>query len=248
MAGDWLKIESDTPDKPEVLAVAAKLGTTQDAAFGMCFRVWRWFDRNTQNGNAIGVTYSLLNAHIGVANACEALESVGWMTTISVENGQAICLPNFSRHNGKTAKARALTSKRVSRSREKEKVKRKCNAASVTSSSLLFSYILEHQPEWIPNCIRCRCFSEAWDAWVAHRNEIRKPLKPTQVKAQLEQFGKWGSDRSVAAIKYTIQKGWQGIREPEVDGNGKHQRDLLPGDSPTVPDVSRFTEEHPYRG
>jgi hypothetical protein len=247
MAGDWLKIESDTPDKPEVLAIAAKLGITQDAAFGLCFRVWRWFDRNTQNGNALGVTFLLLNAHIGVANACEALESVGWMTLDSDENGQRISLPNFHRHNGKTAKARALTSKRVNRLREGQKVKRRCNAPSVTSSSLLYSYLLEHQGEWIHNALRCRCFAEAWDAWVAHRAEIRKPLKPTQVKAQLKQFADWGAQRSTAAIQHTIKMGWQGIREPEPDGKPK-QRELLPGDTPVVPDMSRFTPEHPYRG
>jgi hypothetical protein len=70
-------------------------------------------------------------------------------------------------------------------------------------------------------------FQQAWITWVAHRKQIKKPLTAEQTKAQLEEFSEWGVGRSVAAIKYTVKKGWQGLREPEVEPNGsqpKHNR------------------------
>jgi len=50
--------------------------------------------------------------------------SVGWM----IEESGSVGLPNFDRHNGKTAKTRAMTAKRVASH------KAKSNASSVTSS------------------------------------------------------------------------------------------------------------------
>lgn len=60
-------------------------------------------------------------------------------------------------------------------------------------------------------------FRESWNEWVQHRREIKKPLTPLSVKQQLRNFAEWGEARSIAAIRFTIGKGWQGIQEP---GNG----------------------------
>jgi DNA replication protein DnaT len=40
MAGDWIKILAATPDKPEVFALAQRLGIDADAALGKLVRVW----------------------------------------------------------------------------------------------------------------------------------------------------------------------------------------------------------------
>lgn len=61
----------------------------------------------------------------------------------------------------------------------------------------------------------------AWLLWCKHRAEIKKPLKPTMVEQQLNQFVQWGQNRSIAAIRHTVARGWQGIQEPEVRRNGK---------------------------
>jgi hypothetical protein len=73
----------------------------------------------------------------------------------------------------------------------------------------------------IPEAIDCEAFRSAWTDWVAHRNDIRKKLTPTSVRQQLKEFSEWGAIRAVEAIRYTIAKGWQGIREPEVNGRPK---------------------------
>ena len=44
MAGDWLKFEKVTMDKPEVFEMAGILGIDPDAVVGKLLRVWSWFD------------------------------------------------------------------------------------------------------------------------------------------------------------------------------------------------------------
>lgn len=139
MAGDWIKFEISTSEKPEVWAMAQALGIDADAVVGKLLRVWAWFDQQTPDGNATsvtsalptryqgvtsGVTKALLDRRVSVTGFCDAMISVGWM----LESEGVVSLPNFDRHNGKTAKTRALTAKRVANH------KTKSNATSVTSS------------------------------------------------------------------------------------------------------------------
>ena len=58
-------------------------------------------------------------------------------------------------------------------------------------------------------------FKTAWENWTTHRREIKKRLTPTQTTAQLKSMAKMGEARAIAAIYHTIEKGWQGLREPE---------------------------------
>jgi len=110
MAGEWLKMEACTPEKSEVLAITAKMGWDDtDLTVGKLFRIWRWFDQQTTNGNACGVTTVLLDRIVGVSGFCSAMQSVGWLTITE----EGITLPNFDRHNGNTAKNRAQTARRV---------------------------------------------------------------------------------------------------------------------------------------
>ncbi len=125
MAGDWLKFECSTPDKPEVLAITARMGWDDpDLAVGKLFRVWRWFDQHTTNGNAIGVTPELLDRIAGATGFAQAMEMAGWLV---VTEG-CLELPGFEKHNGATAKSRAQTAKRVANHRALED----CNAGTVT--------------------------------------------------------------------------------------------------------------------
>jgi hypothetical protein len=139
MAGDWIKFEISTSEKPEVWAMAQALGIDADAVVGKLLRVWAWFDQQTPDGNAAsvtsalpsryqgvtsGVTKALLDRRVSVTGFCDAMISVGWM----IESEGVVSLPNFDRHNGKTAKTRGLTAKRVASH------KAKSNAGSVTSS------------------------------------------------------------------------------------------------------------------
>lgn len=58
-------------------------------------------------------------------------------------------------------------------------------------------------------------FLSAWSDFEQHRREIHKPLKPTSRKMALKELATMGEHRAIAALRHTIAKGWQGIREPE---------------------------------
>jgi hypothetical protein len=113
MAGDWIKLQKDTPDKPEVLAMAARLNIDSDAVVGKLVRIWSWFDTHTTTGNASCVTYSFLDRLAGVTGFAEQMALVGWLE----QNGHDLSLTNFGYHNGETAKTRALGKNRVEKSR-----------------------------------------------------------------------------------------------------------------------------------
>lgn len=111
MAADWIKFEASTLDKAEVWQIAADLSIDPDAVLGKLLRVWVWFDQHTEEGNAPSVTKMLLDRQVGVTGFCDAMVGAGWMD----DDGDSIGLPNFDRHNGETAKKRALTAKRVAK-------------------------------------------------------------------------------------------------------------------------------------
>jgi len=125
----WIKVDLLTPDKPEIWQIAQDLGIDPDAAFGKMFRLWAWFDEHTEDGsNAPSVTKLLLDRCCGVTGFCDSVIKAGWL----IDDGETLTVPHFDRHNGETAKKRALNAKRASKHREK--TSRKSNAASVTSA------------------------------------------------------------------------------------------------------------------
>jgi hypothetical protein len=127
MAGDWIKFELTTLDKPEVCQIADLADIDLDAVIGKLMRVWGWFDQQTEKGNAPSVSKKLLDRLVGVTGFCEHMKSVGWM----IEVDGLISLPHFDRHNGKTAKNRSLGAKRAANHKASNG---KSNASSVTSA------------------------------------------------------------------------------------------------------------------
>lgn len=226
MPGDWMKIEHDTPDKPEVLGIAAQLGIDADAAFGKCFKVWRWFDRHTLDGNAPSVTRALLDAHVNALGFADAMRSVGWLEPTA----DGLSLPNFDAHNGKTAKGRALTAIRAKKTRTKS------NAHSVTNvtpaalrnahqeseSESDTSLAREVKPPTpFPPEIDTEAFRLAWSEWLAYRRERSVKTTPRTTKSQLAMLAALGPAKAIEAIGNSIRGGWQGLFDPGENRSGK---------------------------
>jgi len=115
MAGDWIKVQYSTPEKPEMLAVSTKLGLDPDAVFAAWFRIWKWADANlSRNGHARNVTMSQLDRVAGVTGIAQAFADEGW-----IQGGnEGLVFVNFDRHNGKSAKERALAADRKREERD----------------------------------------------------------------------------------------------------------------------------------
>lgn len=69
-----------------------------------------------------------------------------------------------------------------------------------------------------------RSFAEAWQDFIKHRTEIKKPLKPTSTKMILSSLKAMGERRAVIALRHTIEKGWQGVREPDIQDKNRFDR------------------------
>lgn len=130
MAGDWIKFEVATPDKPEVWAIAAALNIDPDAVVGKLLRVWAWFDQHTGNGNAPIEAKAMLDRLSGVAGFCDAVSKAGWLR---IESDRLI-LPGFDKHNGKTAKQRINTARRVANHKARKRGGSDDGNAEVTQS------------------------------------------------------------------------------------------------------------------
>jgi len=127
MSGAWIKVEHITPDKPEVIRMAKLLRIDQDTVVGKLIRIWIWADQQLVSGNAIPVTDQSLDRLTSRSGFASALRAVGWL---SGREG-LLTIPNFERHNGQTAKARAVTYRRVIRHRN---ARDDCNDPPVTES------------------------------------------------------------------------------------------------------------------
>lgn len=121
MAGDWMKIQLELPDKPEVHYISGICNLEPDTVVGKLIRVWQWFNKHTTDGNAVGVTFALVDRLVGVTGFAEAMHLSGWLE----HNGSTLTMPKFDRHTSESAKKRALSSERQSRFR---------NAPSVTNA------------------------------------------------------------------------------------------------------------------
>ncbi len=109
----WIKVEHTTPDKPEVVAMAAALGIDQDAVFGKLVRLWIWADANSCNGNALTVTEAWIDRHTHQPGLARAMRACGWL----MGQDGSLTFPGFDRHNGSSAKERATTNRRVAQHR-----------------------------------------------------------------------------------------------------------------------------------
>lgn len=116
MAGDWIKLEHSTPDKPEVHRLADLLGIHSDQALGVLVRFWLWCDRNSRDGRVTHVYAKPLEALMHCAGFVAAMVDVGWLE-LDDKSGK-VTIPNFDRHNGNTAKTRALHKDRQRRYRD----------------------------------------------------------------------------------------------------------------------------------
>lgn len=216
MAGDWIKIEHSLPDKPEIIRIADICQIDQDAVVGKLIRFWIWADNQSRNGHVAGVTKSFLDRHVYTERFGNALVEVGWL----VEDDEGLVIPNFERHNSKTAKQRGLTFKRKRHERV-TKESRRSHGKRVTPSTL---YIFSSLKEEIRNSCgdeyaESATFEDAWDSWIKCRREINEDPTETAINRTLIKLARWGLSRSIASLNQSAENNWKGLFEPKDNGS-----------------------------
>lgn len=121
MAGDWIKVEHATLDKPEIDQIASITGLDHDAVLGKCIRLWVWADQQSVDGDALTVSGAFIDRIVFHQGFAKALQSSGWL----LGRDGRLSIPNFSRHNGESAKKRSTNAMRVKEHRRNEGVIKK---------------------------------------------------------------------------------------------------------------------------
>lgn len=113
MAGDWIKMRVNLRSDLAVKGIARRTGLNRFDVIGRLHAVWSWADQHLRTGNALGVTAADLDEEAEHPGFAQAMADEQWLKILST----GLVFPYFDRHNGKPAKERALTSKRVKRHR-----------------------------------------------------------------------------------------------------------------------------------
>lgn len=113
---DWIKVCKNTPDKPAIRHAARVCGVSQADAFLAWFRLWTWLDSATADGSLPLSTADDLDDVAGVKGIAAAFAEAGWL---ELTQPSGVIVMHWDRHNGKSAKKRALDAKRKQETRER---------------------------------------------------------------------------------------------------------------------------------
>jgi hypothetical protein len=116
MAGEWIKFEIATLDKPEVIRMSRALGISKETVCGWLIRFWGWYSANSVDGSVDGVASTDVDVVLALPGFASALKSVGWL--VEESNPQKLVIPNFEFHNSESAKKRALKTRRQAKYRD----------------------------------------------------------------------------------------------------------------------------------
>lgn len=189
MSTPWIKVRTNLFNDPRVVCIAETLGLDRYAVIGRLVAFWAWADEYTVDGNGLIVTSAFIDQQFTCMGLATALRKVGWLRG---EEGN-LSIPNFTEHNGQSARSRSLTADRV----KAHKQKRSGNDAIVTSSvsvSLLNSpegEVQERKPKQAP----------AIEEWLAYAKENHPD---------------WPKPDAESAWRHYESQGWKRGRTPIV--------------------------------
>lgn len=104
----WIKVRSDLHEQREVLIIARELAIPPLHAAGAMMRLWAWADNQTSDGSIPGVAAAEIDTLVNLPGFAAAVQKAGWLALDT--NG--VIIPNYTRHNGKSAKRRMLDAER----------------------------------------------------------------------------------------------------------------------------------------
>ncbi|MGN0885704.1 MAG: hypothetical protein ACI4RT_01775 [Candidatus Spyradenecus sp.] len=113
----WIKVETATKDKPELIRMSRLLGCSRMEVLGLLVAFWSTCDNLTADGVFPGLTREEIDVMANCERFGEALILVGW----AEETAEGFRLSNFAKHNGATAKKRAEVAARVAQCKARKR-------------------------------------------------------------------------------------------------------------------------------
>jgi hypothetical protein len=122
MGDDWIKKRKKLIDDPRTVALANRLNATGQHILGCLDLLWSLADSfaDPETGFLKGYSADLVDQkvrHPGFANACASVTRNHPDGSWLVIQKKGVIFPDYGKHNGSTAKTRALTAKRVAKHR-----------------------------------------------------------------------------------------------------------------------------------
>jgi len=268
MTAHWIKVEKDTPAKPEVMRLAALLDIDEFTVVGHLIAFWSWVDSNlSPECPRTQGTIRGLDRIAGRTGFCEAMIAVGWL---SHADGM-FEIPKMGRHMGKSAKLRAEYTEKKAKKRSRQKVSPVCPPAQGTESgqnpdSLGTREEKRREEEkdthgpngeqgqpYIPERMNTPECLKAYSDWCAYLDaaglEQRNPkYNGPQAEALWAQANKIGPDRWPDCVRYSIANGYQSIiarTEAPGAGGGKGSKSAQPDTDPDFLRAVQVCKEFP---
>ena len=268
MTAHWIKVEKDTPAKPEVMRLAALLDIDEFTVVGHLIAFWSWVDSNlSPECPRTQGTIRGLDRIAGRTGFCEAMIAVGWL---SHADG-VFEIPKMGRHMGKSAKLRAEDTEKKAKKRSRQKMSPVCPPAQGTESgqnpdSLGTREEKRREEEkdthgpngeqgqpYIPERMNTPECLKAYSDWCAYLDaaglEQRNPkYNGPQAEALWAQANKIGPDRWPDCVRYSIANGYQSIiarTEAPGAGGGKGSKSAQPDTDPDFLRAVQVCKEFP---
>ena len=234
MTAHWIKVEKDTPAKPEVMRLAAVLDIDEFTVVGHLIAFWSWVDSNlSPECPRTQGTIRGLDRIAGRAGFCEAMIAVGWL---SYSEGM-FEIPKMGRHMGKSAKMRAEDQEKKQRKRDRQKASEKRPPEQGTNSGqegdetgdqIREDEIRRKEREnkngeqgqpFIPekmNTTECLKAFEDWCDYLdaAGLDSINPRYNGPQAEAVWKQAHRFGPEKWPLCVQFSIANGYKSIVEP----------------------------------
>jgi hypothetical protein len=181
VAGDWIKLETATLNKPEVLEAAELLNITRREAVGLFADYFAWLDQHLVDDDVVpvnqgqnrdkcpGVVPMVSRRSVENILACPGfaavLEAINWAKFD--DRARTLTVINYERHNGKTAKTRALEQRK--KALQRDKLSRTCPVVIGTDAgpelrSVEVTSKSSSTASPVDNLSKGITFAQAWEA------------------------------------------------------------------------------------
>mgnify|MGYP003627777804 CR=1 FL=1 len=239
MAGDWIKMRVNLTSDPAVIKVSRLLDCSEFKVVGLLHWLWGWADTHTEDGNAVGIDCVWINKQAGVEGFCEALVDVGWLEM----HKDGITIPNFSSHNGASAKSRANGARRAANFKAKKEetpiynapakpIRTKKVKKTVRKTDEIEKLLASEFPHLLNEDK-----AEATKTWMAELAEtLKKPYTERGARQLLKLMDDMSPEELTASVAMSLQRNYQGLFPP----NKQHGQGRTKGNSGS--NQSRFEE------
>ena len=247
MAGDWIKWSKGLASRREVVILAAALRRDRHEIAGRLMVVWEWLDDNVADSEidelSLDVSlfigdkpFDFIDALVGLPGFADALASDG-VRWLSARSGGRLTFPHFGRHNGTTAKTRALESRKKQKQRATKKDKSpdmsrndRDNNGTREEESKRREELREfsHPPppaserDDPPIVKKSKALRDAIKFWNQYWTETLgegRPDSPTRIEAMLAEClsAGWSEEKIIDSIRRSV--GWRAKswRDPDVN-------------------------------